>query len=419
MYRVKLVPSKTKLLPVYMHNQKPLVDYAKITIGGESVEFVETAEHVGVLRGSTGNTVNLIHRITAHKKSLSAVCSAGLARGQRSNPAAALRVHQLFSLPVLFSGIASTVLNKKDIDILEKHYKETLQNIQKLHTATPRSIVYLLAGSLPAEAVLHCKQIGLFSMICRMKNNPLNKHARYILTEVSASARSWFHGIYELSMKYNLPNPLVLLDNPPPKNAFKRQVKLQVIDYWQEVLRQEALALKSLEYFNPFVHSLTTPSLIWLTAHNSPFECAKAVIVARMISGRYRCEALSSHWSNSKGYCLAPTCTNIRGDVEHLLLRCPALDSIREKMLNMWKSKTETQYPELYAIISQIMASSPSYMIHFLLYPSSFPGIIALGQKLGGEIIDHINYLTRTYVYYLHKVKQKIVMESEISNEQK
>ena len=239
MYRVKLVPSKTKLLPVYKNKMRPLVDYARITnpikIAGESVEFVDVAEHVGILRGSTGNTINVIHRIAAHKKSLAAVCSAGLARGQRSNPAAALRVHQLYSLPVLFSGIASTILNKKDLDILEKHYKETIQNIQKLHTATPRSVVYLLAGSLPALPVLHCKQLSFFSMICRMQQNPLNKHARYILTEVKTSACSWFYVIYELCLKYRLPNPLVLLNDPPHKKAFKRQVKLRVIDYWQDV----------------------------------------------------------------------------------------------------------------------------------------------------------------------------------------
>ena len=77
----------------------------------------------------------------------------------------------------------------------------------------------------------------------------------------------------------------------------------------------------------------------------------------------------------------------------------------------MWRSKTERQYPELYSFVSQIMAPPSPYRVHFLLHPCSFPDIIALGQKHGEEIIDHINYLTRTYVYYLHKVKQKVMVE--------
>ena len=183
------------------------------------------------------------------------------------------------------------------------------------------------------------------------------------------------------------------------------------MDYWQGLLRQEALALKSLAYFNPFVHSLCAPSITWLSAHNNPFESAKSVVVARMISGRYRCEAMSTYWSSSNGNCQAPSCINKRGDIEHLLLECQALAGVREKMLNMWRSKTERQYPELYSFVSQIMASPSPYRVHFLLHPCSFPDIIALGQKHGEEIIDHINYLTRTYVYYLHKVKQKVMVE--------
>ena len=57
-YRVKLVPSKTKLLVFSTENQKFIVDHAKltskITIGGEAVEFVTEAEHVGIMRNIDG-----------------------------------------------------------------------------------------------------------------------------------------------------------------------------------------------------------------------------------------------------------------------------------------------------------------------------------------------------------------------------
>ena len=66
--------------------------------------------------------------------------------------------------------------------------------------------------------------------------------------------------------------------------------------------------------------------------------------------------------------------------------------------------------------MSRIMMSSPSYTVQFLLYPCSFPDIIALGQQHGQEIIDHVNYLTRTYVYYMHKIKQKIISKYQTSS---
>ena len=184
-FRVKLVPSKTKLLPIYSKNHHELVRYAElvnpVTIDGVTVNFVSEAEHVGVLRSSSGNLPNILHRISAHKKALGAVSSAGLARGHRGNPAASLKVHQLYATPVLLSGLASLVLNKAEFKILESHFKITLQNLQRLHQNTPRAAVYFLAGSFPFEAILHSRQMSLFSMICNMPDDPLYHHAIHTL----------------------------------------------------------------------------------------------------------------------------------------------------------------------------------------------------------------------------------------------
>ena len=131
-----------------------------------------------------------------------------------------------------------------------------------------------------------------------------------------------------------------------------------------------------------YVHSLTIPSITWTSAQNNPFETAKAVIVARMISGRYRCEAISAYWSSSNGNCQAPSCINVRGDIEHLLLKCQALAGVREKMLNIWRSKTEHQYPELFSIMSQIMASSSPYRAIFSLIRAHFPALSPLVKNM-------------------------------------
>ena len=98
-YRVTLVSSKTKLLPLYLPKHELLVTYAKITnpvtISGSPVEFVEEAEHVGVVRSTRGNMPHILQRISSHKKVLAAVCSAGMGKDHRGNPAASLRVHLL------------------------------------------------------------------------------------------------------------------------------------------------------------------------------------------------------------------------------------------------------------------------------------------------------------------------------------
>ena len=164
-YRVKLVSSKTKLLPMYHPRHAHLVEYAEltnpVTIDSSPVKFVKEAEHVGVIRSTAGNMPHILNRIAAHKKDLGVICSAGMARGHRGNPEASLKVHQLHASPVLLSGMATLVLTKAEKNVLATHYKCTVQSLQRLHPKTPRSVVFFLAGCLPGEALLHCRLASL------------------------------------------------------------------------------------------------------------------------------------------------------------------------------------------------------------------------------------------------------------------
>ena len=290
-YRVKLVPSKTKLLVFANNEHKSKVNLAKllnpIKIDNIPVKFCSEVEHVGIVRNVDGNLPNLLNRITCHKKSLGALLSAGMARGHHGNPAASLHVHQLYGTPVLFSGLAALVLTKAEIGILDAHYQNILLRLQRLHDKTPRAVTLFMAGSLPGEAILHMRQLSLFAMICRMPDNPLHAHAIHVLSCSPRSARSWFQQVRDICLLYSLPHPLLLLQHPPTRQSFKGLVKANVTEYWESVLRSETEELPSLRVFNKIRLSLQEPSLLWLTAGSNSFECAKSLVVGKMISGRY------------------------------------------------------------------------------------------------------------------------------------
>ena len=136
---------------------------------------------------------NIMNRIAEHKTGLSSLLSTGLARGRHGNPAASLKVHELYGSPKLFSGLASLVLSKPETSAIDHHYQKTIMNLQRLHERTPRSFVFLLAGCLPGEAILHQKQLTIFMMICYLPENPLNAHARQVLMSGKTSSKSWFN----------------------------------------------------------------------------------------------------------------------------------------------------------------------------------------------------------------------------------
>ena len=290
-FRVKLEPGKTKLLVFSNKCHGLLTQHAtytnQLTINNIPIKFTSEAEHVGVVRNVAGNMPNILHRISKHKKVLGSVLSAGIGHGHLGNPAASLRVHHRYCTSVLLSGLASLVLSSHEIKVIDNYYQITLQRLQKLHVKTPRSIVYFLAGSLPGEALLHMGQLTLFTMICHLPQDPLNSHARHMLVMSPPSAQSWFQQIRDLCRLYLLPHPLELLENPLPKAAIKKLVKLKVSEYWHSQLSTECQSLDSLQYFNPHKCSLLAPHPMWTTAAHSSYESNKSKILARMASGRF------------------------------------------------------------------------------------------------------------------------------------
>ena len=408
-HRVTLVPSKTKLLVIYPRAQKEAVEYAEIInqvkIAGVQVPFTDEAEHVGIVRSRSGNLPHITKRISAHKKALAALCSVGIAKGHRGSPSSALKLQQLYGTSVLLSGVASLVLNRKEINVLESHYKQIIERIQKLHSHTPRAVVYFLAGTLPIEGIIHSRQLALFSMICRLKSDLLHYHAKYVLTALDRSCKSWFFGILELCRMYNLPHPLSLLESNLNKEEFKRLVKMNLKKYWTEKFRDEIsdMKLKSLELFHESSCLLGRPHLIWEFSKNHPFEVSKAIIVARMMSGRYRTDKLRRHWTqNKEGFCLAPTCQNVVGDIPHMFVSCPAIRNVRCRILSFWKHKSAL-CPPLLSFLSEVEGYPPKVFAQFIVNPTLFPEVARLCQIYGLSLLGHIFYLTRTYAFHIDR----------------
>ena len=412
-YRVKLEPSKTKLLVYCPDKQSFLVDHAlnsqTIKLNNIPVKIVNETDHVGVLRSAVGNLPHILQRIARHKKALHALLPAGLARRHRGNPAASLKVSQIYGTPVLLSGTASLVLSQAELDILDGHYLHTLIKLLRLHDKTPGPIVYFLAGSLPASALLHQRQLSLLNMICNLKNDPLQKHAYHALLLSKFHPKSWFVQVRNVCLRYGLPHPLELLENPLPKIKFQKLVKQKIAEFWHRQLSAKIDSLSSLAHFNSSYHSLLLPHPLWTTAGCNPHEVNKATILARMVSGRYRTERLCRFWTDNRhGHCLAPGCDKVVGDLQHLLLDCPALEPARSNLIQMWLIKA-AMIPPLLQIVTSVLASPASTQMKFILDPISIPEIIQLCQALGWQALECLFYMIRTYAYGLHRKKLIII----------
>ena len=244
-YHVEMVPEKTKLLCYTPRGRKWESYYWKLTspisMAGKKIEFSDEAEHVGILRSTlAGNMASILARQAAHTKALFAVLPAGLAKDHNGNPAASIRVEKLYGIPVLLSGLSALVFTKTEQASLDHHYKLSLERLLRLHKATPPSVVYFLAGSLPASALLHLRQFSLLGMIARLgPAHILHQHGYNILNNSDNHPHSWFVQVEELCQQYFLPSALHLLRNPLSKLSFKTLVRPRILDWWTQKFRAD------------------------------------------------------------------------------------------------------------------------------------------------------------------------------------
>ena len=263
------------------------------------------------------------------------------------------------------SGVATLVLSGTEVSIIDQHLKCTYQSVQKLHPKTPDAFVYFLGGCLPGEAEIHVRMLGIFGMVARLSDDLLRIHARKVHISKKPSSKSWFWQIRDICLKYELPHPIIILDSQPSKESFKNLFLPKVINYWENKLRGEAELLPSLAKFRPEFMSLKTPHPIWTTVDSNPYEISKAVQQARFLSGRYRTELLSRHWSKNKdGFCLSPACNEVEETVEHILVHCKEYSDCKKRLYSLWLS---TPNDVVRRLVLEAFSEESSYLLQFIL----------------------------------------------------
>ena len=335
-----------------------------------------------------------------------------LARRHRGNPAAALRVEQLYGLPVLLSGLAGLVLGKAELAALDHHHKVKLEQLMRLYQRTPAPAVYFLAGQLPASAHLHLRQLGLLAMVARLgPTSILHRLATYTYTSLSSfpctpsSPSLWFLQIRQTCAQYSLPDPQVVLASPPTKGAWRAATHRQVEAYWGARLRAEAATLPSLSYLRTSHLTLSSSHPIWSSCYGSQHEVVKATLQARMVSGRYRTCWLRRHWSgDASGHCRVPGCTpGTPGTLLHLATgQCAGLRAAVVAATTHWSSFLPS-YPHLLPLLQEMSRAEPEVFLAFLLDPATQAPVLALAQVQGREVVDQLYFLTRSWLYTLHR----------------
>jgi hypothetical protein len=208
-----------------------------------------------------------------------------------------------------------------------------------------------------------------------------------------------------------LPHPATWLTTKPSKLQVKQVARAAVHEYWLDKLRAQADKLDSLYYLRTRYLGLTRCHPLFSSCGSSPWEVEKATTQARLLSGRYRVEALTGHWIpwNRGGLCSLPDCWSTpaahKGNVESFLLTCPSLLTTRQELIQSTTSFLQAN-PNLQEIVTKCLDMDP---VQFWLDCSTMSPVISAAQCDGDNLFLPIFKLTRNYCHRLHKQRCKLL----------
>ena len=194
---------------------------------------------------------------------------------------------------------------------------------------------------------------------------------------------SWFHRARELAALYSLPDPVLILTEPPAKESFRVLVKKNITEFWRKILSNNVKQKKSLRFIqSDFLPLDKGPHPIFTSCEDSVTAVRAAIVQARIFSGRYRDDLLSSKWTEgASGHCSMPGCNFYPGDIIHLLSgNCPALASLLKSTLDH-SLVILSDWPHLMDIAISALPFDSETWCKFLVDPTCFPSVILLDPK--------------------------------------
>ena len=133
----------------------------------------------------------------------------------------------------------------------------------------------------------------------------------------------------------------------------------------------------------------------------------KAIVQAKMLSGRFRTDRLLRHFTDNKeGICQACSSNEI-GSIEHILLTCPSLENHRLKLLGMIDQTDSLD--ETKSLIKKTMSLLSNVSVQLLLDCSSMPEVIVLRQALGEKVLEDLFKFSRTWCYTINRERLKLL----------
>jgi len=262
--------------------------------------------------------------------------------------------------------------------------------------------IYILSGLLPVEAEVHKKALNLFGNICRSSQDSVEwRVAERQLGLKNMNSHSWFVDIKKLFTKYEMGNPNeYLLYSDYTKLEWKNMINKRVNIYWAERITFEAKAFNSLQHLHCF-YRIGQCHPIAKTHTANRRDISRIPTRLKIVTGSYILQTKRAVFNKNNGNATCNLCKKNEETLDHFILTCSKLDSIREPLL----VKIINTCSQLFAKHKIVVKLD---LLTLIVNPYYYCANL-ISNSLINEIGVYLEPLCRTLCYSLHTERYKLL----------
>ena len=250
----------------------------------------------------------------------------------------------------------------------------------------------------------------MFSLLYSVWSNPQTKIyelVKHLLAVSLENSRTWSVHVRHLARLYGLPDPLCLLDQPPPaKSSWKEDVNTAITAYHERELRELAEENSKMKWFNVSMLGLQGKPHPLLQDVVTAHEVKKLRCQLKMLCGDFYCYSIKAENTGGSPHCrlcLAPV-----EDLPHVLSTCSAMGELRQTIVRELEATLTFQSHKLFAKVLTSeeflqLVTSEDLFTQFLVDPTSFNLPDKYRININDAKLTQINKITRHLCYSVNQ----------------
>ena len=370
------------------------------------VSVREDNDHLGlIISGIREEEKNVDLKIQKARGALFKLLGPAFSHKSLLSPVVQINLYRVYICPIARSGLSAMTLRTNPLKSLATFQRKIIRGFLHLSQSSPIPSLFFLAGELPIEASIHRDVFSLFHIIWSNPHTKIFKIIKHLLSNSSSNSHTWSRHVRNLSLMYDIEDPVMSIEKPPPsKDDYSCYILTKITAYHERALRNAAASNSKMSYLNVGTKGLNGRLHPALQGVHKPQDVSKMRAHIKMLcQDLYTFKMKAEYQGGSPNCRLCYDSTKNRGyteDIKHILTVCSTYSEVRCKILSNMKTICENSES---GIIWDDLQENKSLLTQFILDCCSLN--LPRRFNINDQECQKIFTLSRDLCYHIKKTR--------------